>query len=230
MFKQNKAISIFTAVLIAAGAMVFLTGCGQVSFNNDQNDGRGGGNNVTAAREIDATDHVWGRPGAPIQMIVYSNFQCPFCADFAATMKKIEDNYSDKITIAFRHFLLASHAEAQKAAETSECAAEQGKFWQMHDKLFADNLAGRLSQEQSKKDASDLDLDTAKFNLCLDSGKYKEVVSRQMAEGKKAGVTGTPTSFINGRVYPGAYPFEDFKGSDGKPEKGMKSIIGELLQ
>jgi len=187
-------------------------------------------NGGPTVRLIDATDHVFGDPKAPAQMIVYSDFQCPFCAEFADTMKKIQGYFGDKVAMAFRHYPLPGHAQAEPAAEASECAAEQGKFWQMHDKLFADNVAGRMSLEQFKKDAADLGLNLEQFNQCLDSGQYRGKVREQKAAGGQAGVTGTPTAFVNSYIYPGAYPFEDFTGSDGKKELGMKSIISGLLK
>ena len=212
-------------IIIAAGGFFFLArGAKAPQVNN------GGGNNVQALKPIDASDHVWGDIKAPAQMIVYSDFECPFCAQFTDTMKKVEENFKDKVAIVFRHYPLSGHKEANSAAEASECAAEQGKFWEMHDKLFADNKAGRLGIEQYKKDAADLSLDAAKFSQCLDSGKYKDKVSEEMAGGNGAGVTGTPTSFINGKIYPGAYPFEDFTAPNGDKESGMKSIISQLLK
>ena len=218
MSNQNKIILIIAIILIAAIGLVYFRG------GNNQGDGQ------AQVRPIDATDHLSGQLNAPVQLIVYSDFQCPFCSQFAETTKKVEQEFKDKVVIAFRHYSLAGHPQAEKAAEASECAALQAKFWQMHDKLFADNVAGRMSLEQFKQDAVELGLDQNKFNQCLDSGRYADKVSAQKAEGDQAGVTGTPTSFVNGNIYPGAYPFEDFIGSDGKPEKGMKSIIGNLLK
>lgn len=227
MSKQNKIILIIAAVIIAVGLIYALRGNKIPGSDNGQNNN--GQTYEGNLRPIDSTDQVWGEIGASVKMIVYSDFECPFCAQFAATMKQIETEFFGKIAIAFRHYPLAGHPEAEKAAEASECAAEQGKFWEMHDKLFADNIAGRMSAEQFKKDAADLSLNQEQFNQCLDSGKYRDKISRQKSEGDKAGVTGTPTSFLNGIIYPGAYPFEDFIASDGQPEKGMKSIISGLL-
>ena len=181
-------------------------------------------------RPIDSSDHVFGQLNAPVKIIIYSDFECPYCADFSQAIKQTEQAFGDKVAVAFRHYPLAGHPEAETAAEASECAAEQGKFWGMHDKLFADNMAGRMSPEQFKADAVDLSLDAEKFNQCLDSGKYKAKVAEQLAEGKRVGVTGTPTFFLNGLIYPGAYPFEDFPGQGGKMEKGLKSLINELLK
>lgn len=216
MSKQNKIILIIAIVIIAVGVIFMIWG------NKPLNNGQG----VTP---INQADHVWGDLNAPVKMIVYSDFECPYCSQFAATMKQIEEYFKDKVVITFRHFTLPGHPQAEKAAEASECAAEQNKFWDMHDKLFADNAAGRMSLEQFKKDAADLGLNMEAFNQCLDSGKYQAKISGQKAQGAKAGVTGTPTIFVNGDIYPGAYPFEDFTNSFGQPEKGMKSIISEML-
>ncbi len=218
MSKQNKIIIAIAAGLIAIGLIL-------MARDKTPQD-----NNGATVRPIDAADHVFGNPSAPIKMIVYSDFQCPFCSEFADTMKKIEAYFTDKVVVTFRHYPLPGHPQAEKAAEASECAAEQGKFWEMHDKLFADNVADNMSVEKFKQDAAELGLDTNKFNQCLDSGQYAAKVAEQKAEGGRAGVTGTPTSFLSGNVYPGAYPFEDFKNTSGQMEKGMKNIISELLQ
>ncbi|MDO8667523.1 MAG: thioredoxin domain-containing protein [bacterium] len=227
MSKQNKTVLIIAIAIIAVVGLIMING--KKLPSNDQNNN---GNKYEAGKlsPIDSTDHIFGKLGAPIQMIIYSDFECPFCADFSETIKQIERDFADKVTIAFRHYTLPGHAEAKKAAEASECAAEQGKFWEMHDKLFADNKAGRLSEDQHRIDAADLGLDTARFNQCLDSGKFAAKVAEVMAGGKNAGVSGTPTSFINGNIYPGAYPFEDFTTPDGQQESGMKNIINNLLK
>ncbi|MEK7203074.1 MAG: DsbA family protein [Patescibacteria group bacterium] len=181
-------------------------------------------------RLIDENDHLWGDKKAPVQMIIYDDFECPFCADFYNTLKQIKAEFGDKIVVAYRHYPLDSHPHALSAAEASECAAEQGKFWEMYDKLFANNKAGLMSLDQFKINAEELEIDQTKFTKCLETGFYKAKVLEQMLEGKNAGVTGTPTIFINNNIYPGAYPFLDFIARDGKQEKGMKSIIGELLK
>jgi protein-disulfide isomerase len=179
---------------------------------------------------ISKDDNSFGTPGSKVQMIVYSDFECPFCADFSDTLKKARDNYKNKTTIAFRHFPLLSHINALPAAEAAECAAEQGKFWPMHDLIFADNKNNRMSAEQYSKDAKSLNLDIVKFSQCLQAEKYKTKIEEQMLTGRNSGVTGTPTIFINNEIYPGALPYEDFTTSDGKPAEGLKSIIERLLK
>lgn len=218
MFKKNKTILIVAAIIVIA-ALIYL-----VKNNQTENNGA-----ESKLRPIDSTDHIIGDLGAPVQMIIYSDFECPYCAQFANTVKTINQEFGNKVAIAFRHYPLAGHKQAAEAAEASECAAEQGKFWGMYDKLFTDNTAGKMSKEQFEQDAVDLGLNKDQFNQCLDSGKYADKVKTLKEEGDEAGVTGTPTSFINGNIYPGAYPFEDFTASDGAQEKGMKSIIIKLL-
>jgi len=179
---------------------------------------------------INENDHIIGSIDAPVQMIIYSDFECPYCARFVDTIEKVKAEFGDKVAITFRHFPLVFHKEAVPAAIASECAAEQGKFWEMHDKLFEDNENKKFNAEEFKKDAGELGLDQAKFNQCLDTNKYKEKVQRQMLEGKSVGVTGTPTTFINGEFVIGATPFEDYKDSEGRQQPGMKKIIEGKLR
>lgn len=221
MFKQKNAILIIAVILIAASGLIYLA-------KKDRTPG-GGQNNAADVRSIDSADHLIGNSEAPIQMIIYSDFECPFCAQFADTVKRVEENFKDRVAIAFRHYPLPGHAQALPAALAGECAAEQGRFWQMHDKLFADNAAGRMSAEQYKLDAAELGLNQEQFSQCLDSGKYAAKVAGQKAAAETAGITGTPATFINGKIYTGAYPFEDFT-SGGSREAGMKTIISNLLK
>lgn len=184
---------------------------------------------VQTVRAIDENDHVKGNIDAPVQMIIYDDFECPFCAGFAKTVDQIVENFGDQVVVAFRHFPLRFHPNAISAALASECAAEQDEFWAMHDLLFADNLAGEMSIEEFKKDAEELDLNSTQFNDCLDSEKYMDKVQEHIEEGKQFGITGTPANFINSIPYPGAIPFEDFTDSQGRERSGMKSIIENKL-
>lgn len=179
---------------------------------------------------ISDKDHVLGKLDAPVQMIIYSDFECPYCARFVDTIKKIEKEFNDKVVIAFRHFPLAFHKQAIPAAIASECAAEQGKFWEMHDKLFEDSENKKFNVDEFKNDAKELGLDQAKFNQCLDTSKYKDKVLSQMLGGKNAGITGTPTSFVNGEFVIGATPFEDYEDSEGMQREGLKKIIERKLK
>ncbi len=162
-------------------------------------------------RPIDKTDHVIGDPNAKVEIIEYSDFECPFCGRFFPTVKRILKEYKGKVKFAYRHFPLSFHPEAQKAAEASECAAEQGKFWQMHDKIFQAQNTPDFNVQGWKKFAKQLGLNTAKFNKCLDSGKYADKVKKDLQEGTQLGITGTPTTFINGEAITGAYPYSYVK-------------------
>jgi protein-disulfide isomerase len=180
-------------------------------------------------RAIDGTDHYKGDLSAPIQLIVYDDFECPFCATFAGTIKQIQTEFGDKVVVAIRHYTLRAHPNAIPAAVASECADEQGKFWEMYDKLFANNKDGKLGLDQYKANAKEIGLETDKFNKCLDNYQYKDKIVAQTQEGRESGVSGTPGGFVNGEPIPGAYPFEDFIGSDNRPQEGMKSIIERHL-
>jgi protein-disulfide isomerase len=150
-----------------------------------------------------------GPANAPVEIIEFSDFQCPFCLQAHPTVAKVLSAYGDRIRFVYRHFPLPNHPAARPAAEASACADEQGKFWQYHDRLF-DNQT-RLSDADLKGHAAALEMDAAKFNACVDSHKYANVVDEDVTAGEDAGVSGTPAFFINGRVLGGAQPFEAFK-------------------
>jgi protein-disulfide isomerase len=144
-----------------------------------------------------------------ITIIEWSDFECSFCARAAPTVKQIKQTYGDQVNIVYKHFPLNFHPNAQKAAEASECARDQGKFWEYHDILFANQNA--LGVTSLKQYAADLGLDTAKFNTCLDSGAKAGIVAADMAEGRAFGVTGTPGFSVGGQLVSGAQPFSAFK-------------------
>ncbi|MEA3398291.1 MAG: thioredoxin domain-containing protein [Patescibacteria group bacterium] len=181
-------------------------------------------------RGIDETDHITGSINAPVQLIIYDDFECPFCADFYNITEEIKDYFKDKIVVAFRHFPLNFHALAVSAALASECAAEQGKFWEMYDLFFQANINNKLSAVYIAKAAEELDLDLAQFNQCCETEKYKDKIQEQMLEGRNYGVSGAPGNFINGEPVPGAVPFEDFIDSQGRQRQGLKTIIETKLR
>ena len=181
-------------------------------------------------REIDEGDYIWGDANAPVKIIIYSDFACPFCLLFTDTIEKIKKEFDEKIVIAYRHFSLLTDSNSVPAAQASECAGEQGKFWEMHDRLFIDNKEERMATAQFKTDAQDLGLDMNKFNSCMDEKKYIEKIENQIKEARDYGVLGTPSIFVNERLLAGAYPFRNFRDSAGKDRQGMKNIIKELLK
>jgi len=154
-----------------------------------------------------------GSAGAPVTIVEFSDFQCPYCGKFVTeTMPQINDTYikTGKVKLYFRNFPLSSlHENAEKAAEAALCANEQGKFWQYHDKLFANQTA--LAVTNLKQYAKDLGLNSQNFDSCLDSGKTAEQVKKDTNDGAAYGVQGTPSFFINGTLIVGAQPFSAFQ-------------------
>jgi protein-disulfide isomerase len=150
-----------------------------------------------------------GPADAPVQIVEFSDFECPFCGQVTPTVRRIADTYGDRVRIVYLDLPLPIHPNAVRAAEAAQCAFAQDKFWDYHDRLFANQKA--LQPEHLKQYAVDLGLDTAKFNACLDQGSTSESVKRDMREAEAAGVSSTPYFFINGRVVSGARPFEVFK-------------------
>lgn len=158
---------------------------------------------------VSADDNpVRGPKDAPVQIVMWSDYECPFCSRVEATMAQIRTNYGDKVAIYFRDFPLSFHKRAQKASEAAGCALEQGKFWEMHDKLFANQRA--LEPANLEQYATEVELDTGKFKECLDSGKRAPEIAADMKAGQAVGVSGTPAAFINGRFLSGAQPYENF--------------------
>ncbi len=157
-------------------------------------------------------DPVLGKSNAPVTIVEFSDFECPFCGrHFSQTHPDIVKNYIDtgKVKLVYRDFPLSFHPNAEKAAEAAECANEQGKFWEMHDKLFSNQQS--LSVANYKQWAKDLKLDSAKFDSCLDSGKYASEIAKDEADGTKYGVSGTPSFFIDGQLLVGAQPYSAFQ-------------------
>jgi protein-disulfide isomerase len=151
---------------------------------------------------------IRGNPRAPVTVVEFSDFQCPFCVRSRPTVNKVRETYGDKVRWVFRHFPLDFHAQAEKAGEAAACAGEQGKFWEMHDLLWANTA--KLKVPDLKAHAASLGLDTAKFDQCLDSGKDAGLVHADQEAGQGYGVSGTPAFFINGRPLVGAQPFDAF--------------------
>ena len=160
---------------------------------------------------IGQDDPVRGNKAAGVTIIEFSEYQCPFCARVNPTLDRVRQTYGDKVRIVFKDFPLPNHPQAAKAAEAAHCAGAQGKYWEMHDAMFANQRA--LEVPALKQSATALGLDTAKFNQCLDSGQYASKVAAGAAQGDKLGVNSTPTLYINGRPVIGAQPFEVFKAA-----------------
>jgi protein-disulfide isomerase len=150
-----------------------------------------------------------GGAKAPVTIVEFSDYQCPFCKRGEDSIQKVFETYGDKVRIVFRDYPLPFHPQARPAAEAAACAHAQGKFWEYNKKLFANQQA--LADENLKAYAKDLGLDTAKFEECYAKKPGSAAIDKDLADGAAAGVNGTPAFFINGRSLSGAQPFEKFK-------------------
>jgi protein-disulfide isomerase len=172
-----------------------------------------------------------GKQGAPVRMVEFSDFQCPFCKrHFDNTLEQIEKEYvsTGKVQYVYKHYPLDFHPNAKSAAVAAECANEQGKFWEYHDVLFEkqtewETQDANASATTFKTFATDLKLDTNKFNSCLDANKYEEKVDKELQEGSTYGVSGTPTFYI-GNEQQGYTPIVG-----AQPFTTIKQTIDQLL-
>jgi protein-disulfide isomerase len=157
-------------------------------------------------------DPVKGDKKASVTIIEFGDFQCSYCEMFATNVfPEIEKKYikTGQVKFVYRDFPLSFHQYAQKAAEAAECADEQGKFWNYHDKLFQNQNS--LDLGSLKTYAQQLGLGMTKFNDCLDAGSMNAEVQKDVSDGGSYGVSGTPAFFINGTPLTGAQPFEEFE-------------------
>ena len=153
---------------------------------------------------------VRGNKDAPITIIEFGDFQCPFCVSVQPTLRALLAKYDGKVKLAFRDFPLREiHADAQSAAEAARCAGEQGKFWEYHDLVYSNQA--RLNRDALSGHANTLRLDAKIFNACLVSGKFKNDIEQDLQEGNRKGVSGTPGFFINGVFLTGAQPQSAFE-------------------
>jgi protein-disulfide isomerase len=153
---------------------------------------------------------IKGPANAPITIVEFSDFQCSYCKRVVNVLDQVLERYPGTVKLAFRDFPIATiHPQAEKAAEAAHCAGEQGKFWEFHDLLFEKQDA--IPTTNFAEHAKTLGLEVPTFQTCLDGRKYQAKVERNYAAGVKAGVSGTPAFFINGRLLSGAQPLEAFK-------------------
>ena len=173
--------------------------------------------------KISDSDIKIGSVDAKVKMIVFSDFQCPFCKAFHPTIKQALSEYGDKVLFSFKQFPLSNiHPQALPAALASECASEQGKFLPYADKLFEKQAEwGKTTGTQSFKTyAAQLGMSTSQFGTCLDSKKYQSKVEADLAEGQNFGISGTPDVFVNSQFQTGAIDYPTLK----------KMIDGELAK
>jgi formate-nitrite transporter family protein len=153
---------------------------------------------------LSAEDHVDGPERAQLELVMFGDFQCPYCAAAYPIIRRIRDQMAGRLLFAFRHFpLRETHPDAERAAEAAEAAAAQGAFWQMHNRMY--ESGGALSREDLIGYASELGLDSETVGAELDSEVHRRRVQRDVDSGIASGVTGTPGFFVGGRLYGGSY-------------------------
>jgi protein-disulfide isomerase len=158
----------------------------------------------TLTPPLDSGDHLRGDPGRPLELTMFGDFQCPFCLGAQSVLRRVRDRLGDRLVFAFRHLPIPErHPLAPLAAEVSEAADAQGSFWEYHDALF--QAQPKLSRETMLAVGRDLGLDAERMAAEIDAGTHRPRVDRDIRSAEQSGATGTPTFFVNGRRFFGAY-------------------------
>lgn len=153
---------------------------------------------------LEDLDHVRGEPDASLELVMFGDFQCPFCLGAQSILRRVRERLGERLLFGFRHLPIPEkHPLAMLAAEASEAAAAQGKFWEFHDALYA--IQPKLSRETMLEAAADLGLDVERMSAEIDAGAHRERIDRDLASANASGATGTPTFFVNGVRHFGAY-------------------------
>ena len=153
---------------------------------------------------LEDLDHVRGEPGAPLELVMFGDFQCPFCLGAQSVLRRVRERLGERLLFGFRHLPIPErHPLAPLAAEASEAAAAQGRFWDYHDALYVSQP--KLSREVILEVARDLGLDAERMEAEIEAGAHRERVARDVASAEASGATGTPTFFVNGKRLFGAY-------------------------
>ena len=224
---QNKSffMGIISAIAILgiAGTAVF----GILYFNKNNNlDNKIVDQNQDQAQDttepaveltIADSDHVLGNRDGKVKIFEFSDFQCPYCAQFHKVMNQIVAEYPNDVAWIYKQFPIQSHPLGLPGAIATECAGDQGKFWEMSDIIFTNQQT--LVAEDFAKFANELNLDVDAFNLCMSDNPHNDKIANDYQTGISSGVRGTPSSFVNGQIIPGALPYES-----------MKSMIDEVLK
>jgi protein-disulfide isomerase len=159
---------------------------------------------ATLAPPLEEPDHLRGELGRPLQLVMFGDFQCPFCLGAQSVLRRVRERLGERLVFAFRHLPIPErHPLAPLAAEASEAAAAQGRFWEYHDALFA--AQPKLSRETMLGVGRELGLDAERMAAELDSGAHRPRIERDLRSAEQSGATGTPTFFANGVRHYGAY-------------------------
>lgn len=211
-------VSILAAAVLISGTLVYTTGVKSPS-------GSAGSLNDNSVQEpkvllnLSVNDAVLGNAKAPVTIVEYSDFQCPFCGRFyTQTASQLIETYvkTGKAKFVYRNFPFLGE-ESVNAAQATECSKDQGKFWEYHNAIFNAEIKdgqehnGNLNRSLFLSLAAAVGLDSAKFQACLDTNKYADVVDKEYSDAQQLGVQATPTFFVNGTKLEGAYPFAQFK-------------------
>jgi len=224
--KKEQAVLGFIAVAVIGFAIGRLTapgGAGGPAEEMAPGEGVGRGAAGGAIGLPVGTSPVKGAATAKVTLIEFSDFQCPFCKRHAATLDRVMKEYGKDVRLAFKHNPLPFHKDAPLAAEASMAAAAQGKFWQMHDKLFVDTR--KLKREHLDGYAKAIGLDMNKFKAALDKRTFKKGILADQVLGKKYGARGTPATFVNGKLLSGAQPYEKFKAAIDAEIKAVDALV-----
>lgn len=218
----NLPVSILVAAIIIAGSIIYVAGVRNRGGIAPATEKTENGQVVVSLEEllkIREGDVILGEPTAPVTLIEYGDYQCPFCGRFfTQTEPSLREDYirPGKVKMVYRDLAFLG-PESQAAAEAAACAKEQGKFWAYHDELFRQEVAdgvennGNLNRDLFLKIAAQTELDVSGFTSCLDSKKYAASVKATTQEAQRLGINATPTSFINGRQIQGAQPYASFQ-------------------
>lgn len=209
-------LSILVAAVMISGSVLYTRG-GQTNIAQESPT-----EEVLGSANIDISpdDHILGDPNAPVAIVEFSDFQCPFCRSFwTGAYQQLKTDYIDtgKAFLVYKHLPLSFHPAAGFSAQATECAEEQGKFWELHDEIFARQAAtGSLGTVEYTRDmllqwADEIGIDTAALTACMDAGTYDQRIGADMTLANSVGVSGTPTFFINGERLIGAQPYEIFQ-------------------
>lgn len=247
--KENPymiAGSIIVAGFIIAGAVIYTNGSARPKTAvAPPNPAQGQAAAILTPEELVSDSPTLGNPQAPVTIVEFSDFQCPFCEKFfQTTEKQVMDKYvkTGQVKFVYRHYPFldqknydpsSTDEESTWAALASECANEQGKFWEYHDYLFnhqGKENSGTFTKNNLKIFAGELGLDTRQFNNCLDTEKYIDRVMKDKNDADRAGITGTPTNFVNGIKIVGAVPFSQQEADASKQQYGLETLIQNALK
>lgn len=222
----SSPIAILIGAVMISGSILYSGAGGSASIgtpNDEPTDDPSGEQVVIEDPDqlIQKDDPIIGSSNAPVTIVEFSDFQCPFCRSFwSGAYAQIKSEYIDtgKVRLVFRDYPLSFHPAAKPSAVAANCAHAQGKFWQFHDKMFAEQAKqgqGTVTYgiAELKQWGAQIGLDATTFDACLGSSKYDAEIEQDVADGTKYGVSGTPSFFINGTLLVGAQPFSAFKAA-----------------